>query len=230
MTKIIISLIGAKQSGKTTSAHLLQEILPDAYMTAIADKLKTELSVAYDIDLVHFHSQYLKEEPFIYPIRTRIDNLSHLIEAFKTSTKSVKIDSETLLDFATKEMKTPRDIMQVGGMLIREIFGKFVHLKHLNLMNDITIVSDVRFVNEWNYLESMRQLGYIHIPLYINNKQAESIIDLHPSEQEYKKLIKRCIKIDNNAKDLDNLWDQLRDAVVGELELYGAFEEYDLDD
>ena len=53
---------------------------------------------------------------------------------------------------STKELRTPRDLMQEVGMFIRNIFGKDIHLKHLNLDKEITIVSDLRFKNEFDYL------------------------------------------------------------------------------
>lgn len=202
--KIIISLVGAKQSGKTTSAHILQEMFSGAYMTAIADKLKIECSVAYDIDPIHFHSQDLKEKSMIYPIRTKIENLSHIIESFKLyPDQRVNVPSDVLLELATTNLRTPRDIMQHIGMFVRKVFGKHVHLKHLDLSNDITIVSDVRFKNEFDYLDKLA--GYIHIPLYIHNKEAENSGDNHVSEQEYKKFIKKCTLVDNNDKDIDSL-------------------------
>lgn len=209
MTKIIISLIGAKQSGKTTSGHILSDMLVNPYMTAIADKLKTELSVAYDIDLIHFHSQDLKEERFIYPIRTKVDTISHLLESFKLGSKDVKVSSDVLMELATKEMFTPRELMQEMGTFLRKVFGKDIHLKHLNLMNDITIVSDVRYKKEFDYLESLQKKGYFHLPLYIQNDQAENSGDNHESERDLNKFKHKCILINNNDKDIDSLVDQL---------------------
>ena len=187
-------------------------MLLGSYMTAIADKLKIELSAAYDIDLIHFHSQEQKETPFIYPIRTKIETLVHLIEAFKTGPEPVKIDSDVLMELSTKELRTPRDLMQEVGMFIRNIFGKDIHLKHLNLDKEITIVSDLRFKNEFDYLEKMEKKGYLHLPLYIQNYQAENSGDTHISEQEFRKFSKKCIKIDNNDKDIEFLADQLEEV------------------
>jgi len=209
--KIIISLVGAKQSGKTTSAFILNDMLHNSHVTAIADKLKVECSVAYDIDLIHFHSQDLKEESMIYPIRTKIENLSHLIESFKLSDKPVNISSDTLLELSTTNLRTPRDIMQHAGMFLRNVFGKHIHLKHLDLSNEITIVSDVRFKNEFDYLDKLP--GYVHIPLYIHNKKAESSGDNHVSEQEFKKFTKKCIFVDNNEKDIEALYRKLELAM-----------------
>lgn len=212
--KLIISLVGAKKSGKSTAAELLSDILFNANIVAIADKLKIECSVAYDIDLIHFHSQDLKEERFIYPIRTKIETISHLIESFKLpSQKSIKVDSEHLFNLATTELNTPRDIMQHIGMFIRNVFGSSIHMKHLDLSNDVTIVSDVRFKNEFDYLDNLE--GYIHIPIYIHNKQAEASGDTHASETSFKKFYKKCIKVDNNAKDLEDLYTKLEGVLFG---------------
>ena len=212
MKKLLISLTGSKKSGKSTAAQLLSEMFFDSKVIAIADKLKVECSVAYDIDLIHFHSQDLKEQSMIYPIRTKIETITHLIEAFKLkSTEKVKIDSNVLYELSTVEMRTPRDLMQNIGMFIRKVFGKQVHLKHLDLSNDVTIVSDVRFKNEFDYLDNLE--GYIHIPIYIHNKEAESANDKHASEQDYKKFVNKCFKVDNNKKDLEDLFQQLESIV-----------------
>lgn len=210
MDKVIISLVGAKRSGKTTAGLIIEEMIQNpTYVTAIADKLKVELSVAYDIDLIHFNSQDLKEERFIYPIRTKVDTISHLLESFKLGTKDIKVSSSLLLELATKEMFTPRELMQEMGSFIREVFGKKIHLHHLNLENEITIISDVRYKAEFDYLESLEKKGYYHIPLYIHNAKSENSGDNHSSEKDISKFKKKCIFIDNNAKDIDDLANQL---------------------
>lgn len=206
MQKVIISLVGVKKSGKSTSAELIRQMIKGrTKVIGIADKLKRELSVAYDIDLIHFNSQELKESNFVYPIRTKVDQLSHIIESFKLSPKPIKISSEDIMELGTKELRNPREMMQEVGMLIRKMFGKNVHLDHLNLKSNVTIISDVRLLTEFRYLEKLKKKGYIHIPIYIKNEEAEKNTDSHISEQEYKKFAKKCIKIDNNGKDLKKL-------------------------
>lgn len=76
-------------------------------------------------------------------------------------------------------------------------------------MNDITIVSDVRYKKEFDYLESLQKKGYFHLPLYIQNDQAENSGDNHESERDLNKFKHKCILINNNDKDIDSLVDQL---------------------
>lgn len=213
MNKVIISLVGVKRSGKSTASELLQDMLPDAKSVAIADKLKQVCSDAFDLDLIHFNSQDLKEEPLIYPLNLKIDGLSTILESFKLpNSKAINVSSENILELATMKMRTPRQILQNVGMFVRDTFGKSIHMSHLDLSSSITIVSDVRFENEFQYLDKLK--GYIHIPIYIENKEAEAVKDLHISEKDYLKFKNKCTKLDNNVKDLDVLFDNLEDILI----------------
>jgi hypothetical protein len=213
MNKVIISLVGVKRSGKSTASMLLQDMIPDAKAVAIADKLKQVCSDAFDLDLIHFNSQDLKEESLIYPLNLKMEGLSTILESFKLpSIKTIKVSSEDILELATMRMRTPRHILQNVGMFVRDVFGKSIHMDHLDLSSDITIVSDVRFENEFKYLDNLK--GYTHIPIYVENKIAESVKDLHISEKDYLKFRSKCIKLDNNVKDLDVLFDNLEDILI----------------
>lgn len=213
MNKVIISLVGVKRSGKSTAAMMLQDMLPDANSIAIADKLKRVCSNAFDLDLIHFNSQELKEEPLIYPLNLKMEGLSTILESFKLpNSKAVNVSSEHILELATMRMRTPRQILQNVGMFIRDVFGKSIHMHHLDLSKDLTIVSDVRFKNEFEYLDNLK--GYTHIPIYVENKVAEAVKDLHISEKDYLKFKNKCTKLDNNVKDLDVLFDNLEDIVI----------------
>ena len=213
--KYVVSIIGAKRAGKSTAAKIIEDIVDNSFEVALADKLKVELSLAYDLDIIHFYSQDLKELPFIYPLKTTLDKLCHMIESFapEDSEPPKNISYYALLELASIEMKTPRDLMQHWGMFLRSIYGANVHCDHLELPSNFTIVSDVRFVNEFNYIDKLE--GVVHIPIYIENKDAEAKADLdgHISEKEYKKLKKKCIRIDNNEKNLYNLSKSLHDLL-----------------
>lgn len=202
-TKYIISISGVKKSGKSTSATIISELIETAHEVAFADKLKLELSIAYDIDLIHFYSQDLKETNFIYPLRTTIEIIAHMLDAFDVYTFNGKLDVRHIYELASVQMKSPRDLMQHWGMFLRSVYGPNVHCNHIDLDSKVTIVSDVRFLNEFKYLDNLE--GYKHIPLFIENTEAQNSSDLHISEQEYKKFYKRCIKVDNNTKNIHTL-------------------------
>lgn len=212
MNKVIISLVGVKRSGKSTSAEYIDYLLPQAKNVAIADKLKLTCAKAFDIDMVHFTYQELKEEPFIYPIRVTVETLATILDEFKLSDKPVNISSNILLELATKKIRTPRDILQTIGMFIRDVYGKKIHMEHLDLSEDVTIVSDLRMKSEFDYISSLK--GYKHIPIYVENKEAESVQDLHISEKEYLKFKNKCIRLDNNVKDYDTLADNIETILL----------------
>jgi hypothetical protein len=213
LNKVIISLVGVKRSGKSTAAALLQDMLPDAKSIAIADKLKSVCSDAFDLDLIYFNSQDLKERKLIYPLNLKMEGLCTILQDFALPRgKEVKVSSEALLELATMRMRTPRQILQNIGMFVRQIFGKDIHLSHLDLSQDLTIVSDVRFENEFKYLDNLK--GYTHIPIYVENKSAEAVKDLHISEKDYLKFKAKCNRLDNNVKDLDVLFDNLQNILI----------------
>ncbi len=187
-------------------------MFPDANNIAIADKLKEVCSSAFDLDLIHFYSQDLKEESLLYPITLKMDGLATILENFKVNSKPVNVSSDDILELATMKMRTPRHILQNVGMFVREVFGKNVHMDHLDLSAGLTIVSDVRMVSEFNYLNKLK--GYTHIPIYVNNTDAESVKDLHISEKEYLKFKSKCIRLDNNVKDIDILIDNIEDILI----------------
>lgn len=210
--KVIISLVGVKHSGKSTAASIIEDMLPDANNIAIADKLKEVCSSAFDLDLIHFYSQDLKEESLIYPITLKMEGLSTILENFKLDSKPIKLSSEAILELATMKMRTPRHILQNVGMFVRDTFGKNIHMKHLDLSSNLTIISDVRMISEFKYLNSLN--GYTHIPIYIENKNAESVKDLHISEKEYLKFKSKCTKLENNVKDIDILVNNIEDILI----------------
>lgn len=213
MNKIIISLTGVKKSGKSTASEVIHNMLPDAENIAIADKLKVECSCAFDIDLIHFYSQELKEMSMIYPIKMNMECLSTLLENFKLyPEQKVNVSSEAILELATMKMRTPRHILQNIGMFIRDVFGSKIHMDHLDLSNQITIVSDVRMKSEFDYLNNLK--GYTHIPIYVANKVAESAKDMHKSEKEYLKFKDKCIKLDNNIQDITILGSNIEDILL----------------
>jgi hypothetical protein len=212
LNKVIISLVGVKRSGKSTASEIIHDMLPDARNIAIADKLKEVCSSAFDLDLIHFYSQDLKEASLIYPITLKMEGLSTIIENFKLTDKPVNISSNDILEIATMKMRTPRDILQNIGMFIRDSFGKDIHMKHLNLSSDLTIISDVRMFSEFKYLENLK--GYTHIPIYVENRDAESVKDLHISEKEYLKFKNKCNRLDNNIKDIEVLINNIEDILI----------------
>lgn len=212
MNKVIISLVGVKHSGKSTAASIIEDMLPDAKNIAIADKLKEVCSSAFDLDLIHFYSQDLKEESLIYPITLKMDGLATILENFKIDGKPVNVSSDAILELATMKMRTPRHILQNVGMFIREVFGKKIHMDHLDLSAGLTIISDVRMQSEFDYLSKLK--GYTHIPIYVENKNAEDVKDLHISEKEYLKFKGKCIRLDNNVKDIDRLMDNIEDILI----------------
>lgn len=210
--KLIISLTGAKRSGKSTAGEILSYMFPDAKVTAIASKLKQSCSNAYDLEPIFFESQDLKERNLIYPIKTDVLKLCELINSFKIDyNEYVNIDLKYLEDFATYKMQNARHIMQQVGMLIRNIYGKDIHMKHLDLSQDVTIITDVRFKNEFDWLNNRKDS--IHLPLYIKNDLVENSGDTHISEKEYLTFVKDCITIDNSDLDIFKLSEKLEDVI-----------------
>jgi hypothetical protein len=207
--KTIIGLSGVKTSGKSTAANIIKDILQEnAVESALADKLKNVSSEVFDVPRWAFDSQLVKEKKFIRPRILDQDKIEMILSMFGvTITKG-------LMDKYSKnigmELNSPRHVAQiVGTEILRSAGDEDIHCKNVQLGDNITIISDIRFPNEFNYFKNLKDTYFI--PLYIQRDEAESKItlDSHASETSIFTFSERCIKINNN-KDLENLKKQIQ--------------------
>lgn len=206
--KTIIGLTGVKTSGKSTAASIIKDVLgKEVEEMALADKLKNVCSEVFGIPRVFFDDQSLKEKDLENgPVKLSNYDISMVLEKYNIHYSSREIDSK--YDVIGMKLKTPRKIAQiVGTEVLRKAGGEDIHCDSLDIKSKITIISDVRFGNEFDYFYNSNNL---FIPLYIKRDSAEKNVTekSHASEKDIFNFTNRCIKIDNN-KGIEELKTQI---------------------
>lgn len=206
--KVIIGLVGVKTSGKSTVAGIIKDILKDDVVeSALADKLKAVSSEVFGVPRFAFDSQLLKERQLIYPRTLGRNEIESVLSMFGVApTDELMNKYSKVMDM---ELNSPRQIAQiVGTEILRNAGDEDIHCKNVNLSDKITIISDIRFPNEFDYFKNLENTSFI--PLYIQRDEAESKItpDSHASETSIFTFCEKCLKINNN-RDLESLKKQI---------------------
>lgn len=208
--RIVIGLTGVKTSGKSTVANLLKDlILEDVQESALADKLKNVCSKVFDVPREHFDKQDLKEVPFKSNKILTENDINLILSEFEVNPTKELIYFYNKNNIINKPLKSPRQIAQiVGTEILRAAGDEDIHCKNLKLGNNVTIISDIRFPNEFNYFENLPNTYFL--PFYIQRDEAEKYINSnsHSSETSVFTFCQKCININNN-KDLEFLKKQI---------------------
>jgi len=196
--RLIIGLVGVKTSGKTTVTNMIREFVK-AKEVSIADKLKNTCASTFGLKRSQFDFQELKEQPFENPFKLEMDDIKEILKDFSINMSDDELQKR-YKDVVGTILETPRRIAQVVGTeVLRSTGDEDLHCKNVILDKErITIVSDIRFPNEFKYFNNLE--GFKFIPLYINRNVAEANIDDHPSETSVFLFTDKCIKLDNNGK------------------------------
>ena len=207
--KLIIGLAGVKTSGKSTVANIIKNIMGGRAMghnvqeAALADKLKNVCSLVFNVPRENFDRQDLKEVPFETPKFLTESKIFSILEMFNVDPTDILIGQYYKKLIVDMELKSPRQIAQVVGTeVLRETGDEDIHCKNLNLNEDgITIVSDLRFPNEFNFFNRTKLMGYQFLPLYIQRDEAEQHVteNSHPSETSVFKFSSQCLEVPNNG-------------------------------
>lgn len=217
--KTVIGLAGVKTSGKSTVVGMIQKHII-AHESAIADNLKNASAAAFGLDREVFDAQELKELKFVTgPKFFSKENIAQILSHFHLKLTDTKlIDVFERLRYTTLE--SPRKIAQiVGTELLREFGGMDVHCLNMKIYPTTTIVSDMRFPNEFTYFDQNDDIRFI--PLYIQRDEAEKHVDMkksHASETSVFLFTEKCIKIDNNGT-LENTEKQVLEVLKSEFKL-----------
>lgn len=207
--RVVIGLVGVKTSGKSTVAGIIKDILKDDVVeSALADKLKAVSSEVFGVPRLAFDSQLLKEQQLPFPRTLGRNEIESVLSMFGiTPTDELMSRYSKVMNM---ELNSPRQIAQiVGTEVLRNAGDEDVHCKNVNLSDNITIISDIRFPNEFNYFKNLKNTYFI--PLYIQRDEAESKItpESHTSETSIFGFREKCLKINNN-RDLENLKTQIK--------------------
>lgn len=220
--RTIIGLAGVKTSGKSTVANMIKEFVPNAKEAALADKLKDTCSEVFDISREYFDRQELKEVPFKDGAKKLTNGaIGAILESFGVYMSRREIDS--IYNVVNMKLPTPRKIAQIiGTEVLRAAGDEDIHCKNVKLNeNGVTIISDLRFPNEFKYFNEKSNVKFI--PLYIQRDEAEQYVteDSHPSEKCVFEFNDKCIKIDNNG-NLRDTERQIKNIIDREIYGYGT--------
>ena len=204
--KTVIGIVGDKTSGKSTAATCIKKYIEkhtnrQLIEAALADKLKNVCANTFNIPRNTFDDQRYKEIPFeVFNLRKNLSQAS-IISIVRQFGKSY-VDYQEILDpLRGIELTSARHIAQiVGTQVLRALGDPDIHCKNVTLGNDVTVISDIRFPNEYNYFSNLPDCKFI--PLYINRKIAEDEVDMeksHESETSVFLFRNKCIYISNNG-------------------------------
>lgn len=223
MKKIIIGLAGVKTSGKSTVAEIIKDLVGASAITlesALANKLKEVSAEVFKIPRSDFDNQDVKEVDFTDgPKILTMENITKILNLFNvplTQNLSNKYQASGIVDM---ELPTPRKIAQiVGTEVLRTTGDEDIHCTNMPINEDgITIVSDLRFPNEFVYFNKLGVDGYRFLPLYIQRDEAEKHVtaDSHPSETSVFKFSSQCNKLPNNGT-LEQLREEIKNILIRE--------------
>lgn len=197
--KTVIGLAGVKTSGKSTVANIIKKYLYNVQEAALADKLKNTCAEVFGLERKQFDLQELKEVPFEVPKTLGLYEVGAILESFGVYMDTREIDSK--FDVIGMELKSPRHIAQiVGTEVLRAAGDEFIHCKNVPVnKNGITIISDLRFPNEYEYFSKAEDVHFI--PIYIQRDEAEKHVtkDSHPSETSVFLFSDKCELLPNNS-------------------------------
>lgn len=201
----IVGLVGPKGSGKDTVAALLKDLNKSNGKISFAGPLKEIISKVFDVSLTVLNDPVLKEKPFKTPIVLTSRNLravkhecmERLDRFSEDGTLLYFPDKATISGLEGREMKSPRELMQVIGtdFIRMRIFDEwhtraaFAEPALAKLVKGgVYCVTDVRFVNEYEYLAN--KYGKDFVCFYVERPEAEARLAeaTHPSELETLKI------------------------------------------
>lgn len=199
MSKTIIGLMGSKMSGKSTAASIIKNLISGSTDVAIADKMKVVCSKIFGLNLELLYDQNLKEKPLEKPIKLDLISIGSVLESYDIFMTKRQIDEK--FDLVNKEILTPRKLVQtIGTDILRKAGDEDLHCRHTPIQESgVTIVSDIRFDNEFNYFWNMENTKFVGI--YIKRPVLEfTEQDLHASENSLSETsVSRSYTVINNG-------------------------------
>lgn len=220
--RLVIGIAGVKTSGKSTVTKMIQEELQGATESALAGKLKDVSAKVFGITRDQLDLQELKEVPFDMPILLDMQHIVEVCNEFDVNlTKELMQKYDGIIGM---KLETPRKIAQiVGTEILRATGDEDIHCKNMPLNPNErlpTIVSDLRFPNEFNYFKNNKDFNFVG--LYLKREEAEKHVtkDSHPSETSVFLFNDQCVEIDN-----DGSLEQTKEQVLLALREAGVLDE-----
>lgn len=209
MKNIVVGLVGPKTCGKSTVTNILSEFYPIEEQ-ALADKLKNVSAEVFGMRREQLDRQDMKEVEFEQGKELTAEKIGQVLDAFGVNINSFKdsVLMQTYLEFYQpiigRMLRSPREVAQIIGTEVLRFVDKDIHCKSVRVSDkSITVVSDVRFSNEYDYFNNNKNITFI--PIYIQRNLAEEKVtpNSHISEREFMDFRDKCQKVDNNGSFRD---------------------------
>lgn len=204
---MIIGLTGNKGAGKTTAFNFIKAKYPDIIELQLAKYLKEVCSIVFETDIKYFEDSHFKElviNPAFPHFQLTLTSLPLIYELY-----GLKLRTSDFRKHLNAGFWTPRQVLQYVGTEILREREPTIHIR--KMVESIQfqtsqnyIITDIRFINEYNTLKTMLddKLGFDMI--YIQRDEAEAKAGDHKSESEIKEIAKNA-KIVNNNNGLEEL-------------------------
>jgi len=212
----IIGLAGVKTSGKSTVTEMIKRVIAErnpnisVEEAALANKLKEVSAEVFNIPRENFDRQDLKEVNFESgPKILTMGKINDVLHSFNVDVTQDLLNS--YLDITGMELESPRKVAQiVGTQVLRATGNEDIHCENVNLnLTGVTIISDIRFPNEFEYFNSHKEWKSGFLPIYIKRDEAEALVteDSHESETSVFKFSDKCVELPNNGslEDLETM-------------------------
>jgi energy-coupling factor transporter ATP-binding protein EcfA2 len=206
---IIIGLIGAKGSGKSTFAAMAKEAFPSVYVGALADKLKLVCSKITGIYLDDFSDPTRKERFIGRALSLGEEDVASALDSF-----GIVPVVDNVKPHIDARFYTPRQIAQYVGTEILRSQDADIHCKGLMSIvpaGTVLIVTDIRFPNELKFFYEGQDK---FVPVYIHNSSAEkrAMSDTHESERHIANMTQKVAS--NNVVFNNGSMEQLKEQML----------------
>lgn len=211
--RTVIGLAGVKTSGKSTVAGIIRNNIGNVNESALADKLKNVSAEVFNVPRNYFDDQDKKEVPLESPRILTLQLITAVVAGFNSLDKITPDIQKKYMELNGMVLDTPRKIAQIVGTEILRLLGSDIHCENVKIHDDgITIISDLRFPNEFEYFTNNPDVNFI--PFYLQREVAEAQVgpNSHSSETSVFLFNKKCIGIDNNGS-LENTQEQVLKAL-----------------
>lgn len=225
----IIGFVGPKSAGKDASAKILIDSKLAEGRIAFADPLKKICTEVFSIPPKMFTDPVFKEQPFTEPViltakilRKIRDYCNKWVPEYDKNGKGLYNSQRAIISsIENKTINNPRELLQiVGSEFIRDqIYHKWHMLAAFSPLNiklkseGTYCVTDIRFVNEYEYLVDV--FGDKFSCYYIERPSAEEILATatHKSELQVKDI--RSMLKDSQVIKNDGTLEDLKAKLLG---------------
>ena len=199
----MVALCGAKGSGKSTVAKLLEAELiakrQKVQILSLADKLKNVCADVFEVDRSLFDDPELKEKELATFTFLDAAQINLILENFGIHDADY---SRYVRPHVGVVLATPRYMAQYVGTEVLRSVCESIHTTTMLMdwdMNTYGIVQDLRFENEQEIISTCLAGDVIFV--YVNNRTAEVAAseDKHSSEGGYHRFKHLCYHLDNNG-------------------------------